>query len=468
MTKFVKAIFCPPTGAYDNLSCPSRLTDDVFSALKEIGINRIFGFGYDARTETRTKIFELCEKYDIGYFPTLDSFGDYIALSKKNGKTFNEMNEEEISSLDNRMVEEIKAYLPYRSFKGVFFGDEAGYLSFDGLAHAKRVFSEHFPDLEFHFNLFSYSINEPIFWGGMELSRNPNIPYRKPFELDKEHQITFENRFRFYDLLTDHLLKQTKFEFVSQDKYPFEPFWKEVPSSVHVALFELNAYFAAKKKQYGFSYYNYLQAGQWSDSKNRKHLSKGEMLLQTNVTIGYGHQGYAYFPGCFPIDFLFDPVAKEARNGAAGLIDINGLRGEIYPWVKEEAAFVSLIEEELLSSEFLGVWGYGKYDNGFSAPYIDSLPDNECIFRGELPMMARYKSPGIDVKSSNEVMVSSFKKGSHTNFFITNLTSLFPNDLEIRLPEKGYVLIHGDNQKSIEQKLQLRLEPGEAIYLKKL
>ena len=53
--EFVQAIFCAPTGAYEDKPYPSRLTDDVFKALAEAGINRIFGFGYDGRKETIEK-----------------------------------------------------------------------------------------------------------------------------------------------------------------------------------------------------------------------------------------------------------------------------------------------------------------------------------------------------------------------------------------------------------------------------
>ncbi len=465
MKQFIKAIFCAPTGEYKEYNCPSRLTDEVFKKLKGVGINRIFGFGWDNREETKLKTLELCEKYDIGYFPVLDSFGAYIALGSKEKKPFDDWNENEIQEADEKMIKEVKKYLPYKAFQGVFFGDEAGYLSLNGVAHAKKVFSENFPSLEFHFNFFSYSINEPIFWGGMELSRNPNLEYKKPFELDAEHQITFQNRFRFYDLLVEHLLNKTKFEFVSQDKYPFEPFWKEIPTSVHVALFELNGFFAEKKKKYGFNFYNYLQAGQWATGSNRKHMSEGEMLLQTNVTIGYGHEGYAYFPGCFPIDFVFAPEMDYAKNGASSLIDINGNEGEVYAFVKKEQEFVSLIEEDILSSEFLGVASYGEYRNGFLEEEINALPDNECIFRGQLPDFVLYKDSSLNVSCENEVMISSFVREGKKRYFITNLSSVFPNEVNIQLKKGEYLVIQGNEKNRFDGKIHLSLNPGEAAYL---
>lgn len=468
MEKFIRAIFCAPTGEYKDLGCPSRLTDEVFSSLKEAGINRIFGFGYDDREETKLKTLELCEKYDIGYFPSLNSFGAYVRLKQKGIKSFDELNENEVSRLDEDLIEEVYKYSKYKSFKGVFFADEAGYLSLNGVAHAKKIFSIHFPSLEFHFNFYSYSINESIFWGGMELSRNPSTAYEKPFELDDEHKIVFKNRFNYYSLLVDHLLDQTHFEFISQDKYPFETFWPTLPTSVHVALFELNGYFAEKKKRYGFNFYNYLQAGQWFENKSRLHMSKGEMLLQTNVTIGYGHEGFAYFPGCFPIDYILDGSVKESRYGRAGLIDINGSKSEIYGFVKEENDFLSLIESDLLSSKFIGVTSVGKYDNGYKEEEISKLPDNECIFRGDLGNFVRYDNPSIKVNSTNEVMISTFIKDGMESYFITNLSSVYSNNVEIDLGGFAYELIKKKETKQVRKLVSVLLGPGEALYLRRI
>ena len=45
--QFIQAIFCPPNDQYQEYNLPSRLTDEVFSYLKDMKINRIFGWGYD-------------------------------------------------------------------------------------------------------------------------------------------------------------------------------------------------------------------------------------------------------------------------------------------------------------------------------------------------------------------------------------------------------------------------------------
>ena len=460
MKEFIQAIFCAPTGKFDDLPYPSRLTDEVFSALKEAGINRIFGFGYDIRRETQEETLRFCEKYGIKYLPTMRPFGKYIEFG------WAHLSAEEKRKLDETFIDEVNAYVSFPAFGGVFFGDEAGYLSFDGIAHAKKVFDENFPGKEFHFNFFSYSINDAIFWGGMAGSLHGVPQGKKPFELTGDLAVTFANRFNYYDKLVEGLLSKNRFDFISQDKYPFESFWESVPTSVHVALYELNAYFALKKKKYGNKFYNYMQAGQWGTGINRKHMSQGEVALQMHVTAAYGNEGFAWFPGCYPIDYTFDPAQKYAMEGACGLIDIYGRKGEIYGYVKELNTFFAAIADDILRSECKGAYGYGVYDNGFSEEEIKNLPDNECIFRGNLPEFYRYKDESISVKSSNGTMVSTFEKDGKPRWYAVNLSTVYKNTVELRLPEGEYEIFRKNEKINTNEKITLTLDEGEGIYIR--
>lgn len=465
MKEFIQAIFCAPTGKYDNLPYPSRLTDDVFKSLKEAGINRIFGFGYDIREETQLATLKLCEKYGMYYLPTMSSFGKYVSLGNGGEKAFKDLSEEEKTRLDEDFIAEVAKYSAYPAFKGVFFGDEAGYLSFDGVAHAKRVFDKNYPDLEFHFNFFSYSINDDIFWYGManSFANKPNL--EKPFELKGDLAVSFKNRFNFYDKLVDGLITKAKFEFLSQDKYPFECFWDSVPTSVHVGLFELNAYFAEKKKKYGCKFYNYMQAGQWFINEKRKGMTKGEIYLQANVTAAYGHEGFAYFPGCFPIDYTFGKDSNLIMNGAGGLIDINGKKADVYEWVKRLNEYLAKISDDVLSSIAKGVWMYGKYYNGFTEEEIKDLPDSECIFTGELPELFRYRDPDLQIDLSNEVLVGTFERSGKKRYYLVNLSTTEKNEVTVNFASGKYNAIGEEETVAFENKISLSLNEGQGIYI---
>ena len=116
--KFVSAIFCAPTGEYENY--PSRLTDEVFAALKNMGINRIFGYGFDSRAETVERTFELCEKYGILYYPTPSACGRYVRLT--GDKAYWKLSEAERKQLDYDFVAEVAALAEHKAFGGIMFG----------------------------------------------------------------------------------------------------------------------------------------------------------------------------------------------------------------------------------------------------------------------------------------------------------------------------------------------------------
>ena len=458
--QFVHAIFCAPTGAYTDKGFPSRLTDEVFGALKSVGINRIFAFGYDNRKETIEKTYELCEKYGIMYFPTPGTAEDYLRiLPGENGeKPYGELTEAEKADLDERFLTEVETMTSHPAFGGVFFCDEAGYLAADGIAAAKRAFDTRFADYEFHVNFYSYSIDEGIFWGGM----GGRMPDALPFKLEGDLEIKFENRFHYYDKLVEHLLSKADFEYISQDKYPYECFWPTVPTSVHVALFELNAYFNQKKKKYGNKFYNYMQVGQWDGSG--REMTFGEMALQMHVTAAYGSEGFAYFPGCYPLDFAGGENQAKAKAGGSALIDLAGNPTVYCDWLCELNRFFGNIEEDILSCRHLGVESFGTYQNGFAEEEIKALPDNECIFRGEIPELLRYESK-IGVEADNEVLISVFERDGKKRYYVVNLSTVYANQVRLALPEHIYEVVTQTDTAIENGLLDIKLAAGSAAYI---
>lgn len=460
--KFVSAIFCAPTGEYENY--PSRLTDEVFAALKNMGINRIFGYGFDSRAETVERTFELCEKYGILYYPTPSTCGRYVCLT--GDKAYWKLSETECKQLDDDFVAEVAALAKHKAFGGIMFGDEAGYLAFDGAAHACNVFKAHFAEYEFMYNFFSYSIDEKIFWTGIESAPTECAELQpKPFELTGDLQVSFANRFRVYDKLLTGFLDKAVPSYVSQDRYPMEPHWAEVPTSVHVALFELSAVMSQAKRKYGMGSYNYVQVGQWGNDI-RRMTNKGELLLQINVILSYGNDGVAFFPGAFPLDWRNIPSYNAAKNGESSLIDIYGNVTRFGKWLADTLPFYDAIAAEMRASNFVGVSAYGHYDNGFILDKVASLPDSECIYQGNFPDMCYARDENIVVNSTNQVAVSLFEHDDKRRYFVTNLSSVYGNKVELTLPESNYVATLQDGTTmEFNGKIRVDFAAGEAMWI---
>ena len=468
--EFMQAIFCAPSGSYEHLPYPSRLTDEVFKALKDVGINRIYGCGWDTRRDTQIQTLKLCEKHGIKYLPEIRSAFDYVRIKtdKSGKKPFRFMTEEEKEELDKKFIEEIKFFTEYPAFGGIFFKDEPGFLSLDGIARAKRVFDKHYSQYEFHFNNISYSINDAIFWGGFF---GNEFEGETPFELTGDLAITFENRFNYYDLFVEEFLSKAPFEFMSWDRYPFENVWQNFPNAVHVALFELNDFFLMKKRKYGNRFCNFLQAGTavW-DGNAKRPLKFSEAALQMHVTVAYGGDGFNYFPGCYPVDWIPEhnpgDCFRDGENGKAGLIDIHGKTTFFYDWTKILCSFFKEIENDILSSTLLGLAAYGVYDNGFDES-LESAPDNECIFKGNVPISLPYVENGLSIESSNQVMVSTFENNGKKRYYLVNTSTVYDNELDIRFPEKEYEVYSLDGKMEISDRLTLSLGAGCGTYIVK-
>ncbi len=62
-------------------------------------------------------------------------------------------------------------------------------------------------------------------------------------------------------------------------------------------------------------------------------------------------------------------------------------------------------------------------------------------------------------------MISSFVREGKKRYFITNLSSVFPNEVNIQLKKGEYLVIQGNEKNRFDGKIHLSLNPGEAAYL---
>ena len=469
--EFIQTIFCAPTGSYSCLPYPSRLTDEVFKSLKDVGINRIYGFGWDTRKETLGKTLLLCEKYGIMYLPSVPSAIDYVRLSTSEDgkKPFRFLSEDEKKEIDEKFIKEIDWFTKYPAFGGIIFKDEPGFLVMDAIAYAKKVFDKHYPQYEFHVNHVSYSINEAIFWGGY--LGHDKMEEEKPFELKGELEISFKNRFNYYNVLVEELFSKASFEIMSWDRYPYENVWPTLPTAVHVALFELNDFYLMKKRKYGNKFCNFMQAGTavW-DGNAKRPLKFSEAALQMNVAVAYGADGFSYFPGCYPVDWVPEHNPGEcflgSENGKTALIDIHGRTTQFYDWTKILNTFFKAIENDILSSELLGIASYGEYNNGYDET-IKTLPDNECIYQGNLPISLPYTEKELKVEGDNQLMVSTFEKDGKKRYYIVNLSTVFDSKVNVLLPENEYEIYSLDGKREIKNSFSFSLGAGCGIYIVK-
>ena len=112
------------------------------------------------------------------------------------------------------------------------------------------------------------------------------------------------------------------------------------------------------------------------------------------------------------------------------------------------------------ASNFVGVSAYGHYDNGFILDKAASLPDSECIYQGNFPDMCYARDESIVVDSTNQVAVSLFEHDDKRRYFVTNLSSVYGNNVQLTLPSGNYTATT-----DFDSKISVDLAAGEAMWI---
>ncbi len=464
-------VFCSPNDSMtvNEFKFNDRLNDEIFKSLKDIGINKLLGWGYDSREESIVKTLELCNKYSIDYYLQLKVTDRYLAngYAKKNYPDWRKLSDNEKEELDKEMISEISKYTAYESLKGVIFDDECGIFSYDAVLHAKDVISKTFPNLEFYTNFMGFPFDESVFFASF--GNPPHVIKEEDKLFDASGISEFENRFKFYEIGMDLLLNKSDFLYSSFDHYPFERLWDEYPYAMERYNLELVAFFNYKKRENRTKTFNYLPVGKWFIRDENKDLLRSEYDLSMNVSLTYGSDGFAYFPGFYPIDFVVSDGYINSSNGKSGFIDINGNKTKFYEYQKENIKFLKMFENDFLNSILLGVNVYGKYYNGLSKDEIRNLKWNEALYDGTIPDYLKKENQDIKVSAcSNSLLVGEFLRNSKERFYITNMSTLYDNEIDIIMPEGEYILYKRNKRTRINNILKIKLDAGEGIYIKRI
>ncbi len=460
--KFFTAAYCPPyppKGEY-----PNRITEKVYGSLQRIGIDNVFGhFEERSGAQYLEEAMRICDKLGITYFPRLDIFNQYLAITGgyhvKDGITYRNRPEIEKKAIGEAFLSEIAKVSHHPSFGGIYFGDEASYGATEGIAEAKALFKTQYPDKAFHYNNLNYCFSDAHLFGG------ENSEDYRPLTGDLECKS--ENRFRRYRYLIDEFVDKVHPEFLTTDFYPYNPIWQDIPTSVHRGLYELNALFADyKAKHKGLKSYAYVQTGRWSGEVRLN--TRAEMALQINIILAYGHEGFAFFPAVYPNDFLGDESVERSKGGVCGLIDGYGNETMYADMAEELIADVQAFAPVIVPSEFLGVATVGEFHGGFDGVDLTTLPDYDCIYVGGLPEWVRYAGELPRIETTSQLFIGVFRQpNGKAAYYVVNNSVTNKARVNVSLTEK-YALMQKRQTKTCEFKTAFTLPAGESAVLYQL
>lgn len=457
--RFFTAVYCPPYPPKNEY--PNRITDVVYGALKDIGVDNIFGhfednYGWNYLTDA----MDICDRLDLTYFPRLNIYQQYLAItggySVKNGVTYTERSEAEQKQIDEEFLRQIDSISAHKCFGGIYFGDENAYDAIPGIAKAKSLFKAHYPDKEFHYNNLNYSFGDDHLFGGVH-TKNYKV-------LTGDMACKSENRFNRYRYLIDRYVAEVDPEYLTTDLYPFAWTWKEIPTSVHRGLYEINGFFAEyKKKRPGMKSFTYLQVGCLETPTCCRVNTRAEMALQMNVTLAYGHEGFAFFPGVYPNDFLGE--CDLGKGGICGLIDAYGRETMYADMARSLLKDVQACAPVMLDSEFLGVATVGEFHGGFDGVDIGNLSDNDAIYTGGPRDFVLYEGSLPSIETTSQLFIGVFRQSNGKKaYYLVNNSVVSSSKARVRL-EGSFRSIQNATETAHEKEANFYLPAGESVLI---
>ncbi len=418
MNRYFVGIYCPPQpqhGAY-----PARNTEKAFTLLKDAGVDHVFGHYEDKKSiDTLIQSLENADKAGVSFYPRLKVFDGFLGIDgaiKPPSVSYNNLSSDEKERLHGDFEDMLALCARHPSFGGILMGDERGYDTFEGIGAAQRHFSDLYPDKLFMYNNLNYFIDDHLFfYSATEVDCEEK-------RLEGDLCDGAENRFRRYDKFIGHYMDCVKAEYISTDVYPFAPTWKEAITSIHRCLYEVQSFFADLKERTGVKPLTYVQVGNWNTTP--RDIGKNEISLHLAVAAAYNFDGFMFFPGCFPNDWL---DAKEGEEGYGistkiGLLDDDGEPTVYYYDTARLIRHFTKIGELLEAASWLGVSVTGEFVGGFSEDELAPLKWNECIYRGGLPENERHEYTGdIPVTgTSSQLFIGAFSGNGGKSFIIAN------------------------------------------------
>lgn len=452
------AIYCPPNPPRDGY--PNRITENSYGLLANVGIRHVYGYYEDkAGKEYLQKALDCAAAAGIKFYPRLGIFDRYLGEKDddKNPLWF-DLSVEQRKKIDKQFSEEIESVKDHLGFGGVFFSDERPYEAYDGMGEASKLFAEICPDKEFHYNALNYFADDKIMF-----YRNGDI--QRGLCLKEELAFNAENRFNRYRAYLDGYLNKCVTRNLSCDLYPFAPIWKEIPSSIHRGLYETNSIFASYKKARNISAYVCIQVGDW-DRSFRK-IGRPEIAMHMNIAAAYDLDGFIFFPGCYPNDWLGVPVQSDVRNGEVGLLDVNGAPTVYYGEVKSLIAHMQACAALLSDAEWLGVTTVGEFESGFGNVKLEDLPDNECIYRGGLTENERHGYQGElpDIRAESQLFIGVFREKDETGYLLVNNTLVCKTGFVVNTEKSWRMVVDGKTVGGNGNLTVKELGAGESVLL---
>ena len=246
------ATFIPPTPAHSAgfTQMPGLINDTYYKLAADAGINLIMGH-FESDQNIRANM-DMCAKYDMGYLVHTDSMGFY-RMEDGNIVCYDEYTTEEQNDVKQAFLSRISEFSSHPAFAGVHFVDEPGVEEFPGIAAAKEIFKQEYPDKMFYVNLMSMRSTSECLQFGADHGISPDI------SADDPNLITGSASDR-YDYHVSQFVDVVSPDLLCFDLYPFTDPGMVIPGHYIQNLNIIRKYAQNNDLQF----WNFMQVSQYA------------------------------------------------------------------------------------------------------------------------------------------------------------------------------------------------------------
>lgn len=451
-------VYCAPAPAYEygGKRYASKITDRQYRRMKELGVNVIFGHDYRESGTRREHEhgLRLASKYGIAYLVKLAIFEEFWSLGGKY-PAFSSLNAAQREDLGKRFLLALQEYEKYPAFAGVCFRDEPGAAMFEGIAYAKRLFLQKYPDKLFYVNMFGYWVTGDQMQYSIFSDREVPPKY---LEEPKEK--------RYFNFLRDYM-KIVDPQVFSYDLYPMVSL-NGCRSVVHTAMYHIFNLIRDDLDKIGKprEIWAFVQAGgKWEGSLLTRVPRYPEIALQINALLAMGAKGIEIFPYCFPDCWTGD------KDVEAGLIDVDGEKTDMYGYFLRALRQVRACQDVFVDWTFAGFFLAGEFKGLIPGKEeLKCVPDGDCYYTGEIE--SEYKLQGFapvrEISATSQLLCGCFVREGKFAIYVVNNSISFALNGQIRLQECCDICVVYDGKREVMHTDSVPLDAlnaGESVMI---
>ena len=433
-------------GSTDGNDAADFLTEDIFGAIEECGINTMF-YSVDrwttgARNENIVKALDLCAEHNMAYYvscyfimaQTGSHYEDFpledmVLLTPQGKQTF------------RNIVEAIKGSSEgaRRSFVGFVGQDEPFPSELDNLGVVREAFYglDNTAGLDIYGNALGYWAGEDNLYG-----------YSDPIAYDAYIK-------QYFEQFGPKMLSVTQYPYTSE---------KTPDSTLTALLYDKLSHYRVYANRYQVPFWRMLQAGgQWNDiaawvESKPAYPSEGELLLDVNMSLAYGAKAIQYFPLIQPIHFAYETGGKYDYVNRNGLIGADGNKTRWFYYAKRANTQIKAIDEYLMNAASAGVLVHGK--NAVQTIIESGDPGENVQAEGSFRQLTSV--------TGDDCVVGLFDYRGGTALYAVNASRTDKADVTLSFDRSSYrytVVQRGQSCDVVGGKMTLTLDAGEGALV---